>query len=115
MVYNCTITTLQGCIQEDSIYIIVRDEESVIPNVFTPNYHKPNPTTGLFNDRFYIQGLSFYPNSKLEIYDRWGRPVLNTANYANNWDGGGQSDGVYFYVLTVKNGKKFKGFVQIIN
>jgi gliding motility-associated-like protein len=109
-VYTVTITNIGGCTRTDSIRILVIDEKLGIPNVLTPNNAGP---LGL-NNIFYITNLQYYPNSNLQIFDRWGVQVFNTTDYLNNWNGGNQSDGVYYYVLTLNTGTKYKGFFQII-
>jgi gliding motility-associated-like protein len=86
---------------------VVLDEKIIVPNVITPNGDGKD-------DYFAISGLNYYPNSKLSIYDRWGKEVYTSNNYQNDWNGGGQSDGVYYYLLSLQNGKKYKGYFQII-
>ena len=82
--------------------IVVPDFQ--IPNIITPN------GDGL-NDKFVIVGGLL--GSRLEIYNRWGRKVSEFANYQNQWDGEGQSDGVYYYYLTETSGTKTKGWVEV--
>ena len=87
------------------------------PNVFTPNGDAAN-------QYFEIENMHEYPNSTLEIYNRWGRKVFETDNYNNDWDGGDLSDGVYFWIVYPSagvpefgNGKSkepFSGTVTII-
>jgi hypothetical protein len=43
-----------------------------IPNVITPNGDKDN-------QYFYIKGLEGYPNSRLEIFDRWGLKLYENS------------------------------------
>ena len=73
-----------------------------IPTLITPNNDGKN-------DAFEIQDLSFYPNHKLQIFNRWGKKVLETTQYRNNWKG---DAGIYFYQLTI-DGKDNKGWVQV--
>ena len=61
----------------------------VIPNVFSPN------SDGL-NDRWIIEGIEGVEHT-VRVYNRWGRIVLETSDYNNDWDGNGASDGTYFY------------------
>jgi gliding motility-associated-like protein len=77
-----------------------------VPNVFTPN------GDGL-NDFFVIKEAS-QSARRLEIYNRWGRKIGDWADYKNNWDGKGQSDGVYYYQITLADGSKQKGWVEIV-
>lgn len=105
--YYVTVTDPDGCSRTDSVTIDVIPQAISIPNVFTPNGDNKN-------DVFYVKNLEYYPNTHLVIYDRWGKKVYESSNYPNNWNGGDQSDGVYYYVLTLPNSKKFDGYVQIL-
>jgi len=80
-----------------------------IPNVITPNNDGKN-------DFFYIKGLDAYPNSELQIFNRWGNAIFSSSNYKNNWAGEGLAEGTYYYVLKVNNATKdvYKGWVEII-
>jgi len=106
-IYSITTTDSGGCQTITPFSIFVRDENVIIPNIITPN-------GDAINDYFVINNLQSYPNSELSIFDRWGKQVYTTNNYQNNWNGGGQSDGVYFYILTLPTGKKYQGFIQLI-
>ncbi|MCF8296188.1 MAG: gliding motility-associated C-terminal domain-containing protein [Saprospiraceae bacterium] len=87
--------TVVGCENyTDEILITVNDCQLEIPNVFTPN------GDGV-NDYFKIAGLENYPNSKLIIFTRNGNKVYESLNYLNNWDGGNNPDGVYFFKLFI--------------
>jgi len=79
--------------------------ETIIPNVFTPNGDQLNET-------FKIENL--LPNSRLTVYSRWGNIVYSNPNYANNWDGEMNSDGVYYYILSLPSGETKKGTVTIL-
>jgi len=89
-------------------------EVAKLPNVITPD------GDGL-ND-FWEVDLDVYPNPSVVIFDRWGRIVFETENYANNWNGVNQmdgkslDDGAYFYVLksSVKN-VEVKDYINILN
>ncbi|NTW32654.1 MAG: T9SS type B sorting domain-containing protein [Bacteroidetes bacterium] len=78
-----------------------------IPNVFTPNRDNKN-------DVFFIKNIDQNPNSKLLIYNRWGAKVYESNNYQNNWDGSNNSDGTYFYILTLSNTTSFKGTITLL-
>ncbi|MEX1239287.1 MAG: gliding motility-associated C-terminal domain-containing protein, partial [Cyclobacteriaceae bacterium] len=79
-----------------------------IPNIITPNGDE-------FNQYFHITKIELYRNSELTIMDRWGKEVFHAVNYHNDWDGGGQSSGVYFYILDLKRGNKvYKGSLTIL-
>ena len=75
----------------------------MIPNLVTPNGDAKN-------DAFAITGLP--AKSKLLICNRWGQAIYESSDYDNGWVD--SSDGIYFYVLTVPDGKSYKGWVQVI-
>ncbi|HXB14059.1 MAG TPA: gliding motility-associated C-terminal domain-containing protein, partial [Bacteroidia bacterium] len=106
-IYVATISNSFGCAKEDTVIVTVLDQAVIIPNVFTPNADGRN-------DDFVIQNLEYYPNSQLVVYNRWGEKVYSSDNYQNEWTGGTQNDGVYYYILTLSNGKKYKGYVDLI-
>ena len=70
-----------------------------IPDIITPN------GDGV-NDAFMVEGIHRFPSNELTVFNRWGREVYRTENYANDWEGtwNGQvlPDGTYFYLLTNK-------------
>jgi gliding motility-associated-like protein len=97
-----------GCtsiIHTDSVN--VNGCEITIPNIITPN------GDGL-NDVFHIKGLESFPDSKLILYNRWGKAIYKSDNYLNDWDGADHSDGVYYYVLTLQNGESRSGTVTLL-
>lgn len=107
-----------------------------IPNVFTPNGDGVNDYFIITLDggsdtpggtRGYSEGgneyddyepLSrYYEATDLTIFNRWGRIVYHSKDYQNDWDGGGLSDGTYFYVLKchgLKQDATYQGSVMII-
>ena len=59
----------------------------------------------------------YYESSELTIFNRWGRVVFHSKDYQNDWDGGGLSDGTYFYVLKchgLKQDATYQGSVMIV-
>ncbi len=92
----------------DEMTLTVNDCSIEIPNVFTPNGDGKN-------DFFVIKGLESYPNSKLIIFNRNGVKVFESKNYKNNWDGGNNSNSVYYYILTISDENKTerKGTITI--
>lgn len=83
-----------------------------IPDVITPN------GDGV-NDTFQIEGIERFPDNELFIYNRWGREIYSTEQYANEWDatfnGTPVPNGTYFYVLNNKRtGEELgKGYVTV--
>ncbi len=86
-----------------------------IPNVFTPN------GDGI-NDEFVIINLT--EGSSVTIYNRWGTLVFESLSASGGrlggvWDGRTTAgiacvEGVYYYVVTLQNGKSYRGFLELL-
>lgn len=79
-----------------------KDQTIGIPSLITPNGDGKNEV-------FFIQNLGFYPNHRLQIFNRWGARLLDSTNYQNDWSG---DPGVYFYHLEIA-GKEWKGWLLV--
>jgi gliding motility-associated-like protein len=94
-----------------------------IPELLTPNGDGKN-------DLWSIVGLENYPNTTVEIFNRWGTKVYGSDDYKNDWDGTSQSnlnvagdqlpESSYFYILTLggtesdpNTGKLFRGYIYL--
>jgi len=75
-------------------------------NVITPNGDGAN-------DLFEIDGLKFWPRTKLTIYNRWGQPVYKSEDYQNDW-GTDASEGTYFYLVEPSSGKNIQGVLKVV-
>lgn len=81
--------------------------ELEVPDIITPNGDGSN-------DLLIIENLEQYPNSILQIFDRWGRKVYESIDYQNDWNGGTLAVGTYFYVLTRNDEKSYHGTLTIL-
>ncbi|MDX2195649.1 MAG: gliding motility-associated C-terminal domain-containing protein [Cytophagales bacterium] len=104
------VVKAKGC---DSVYSdkIVTISDIRIPKGFSPNNDDKNPY-------FEISGIEEYPNSKLEVYNRWGKIVYSSDNYKNNWDGKGINSQIlnndtYLYILSLSDGRTIRDYVTI--
>ena len=80
-----------------------------IPNVVTPG------VADGANDAFRIRNLEFYPDNRLQIFNRYGRLVFEAKAYDNNWQGLAGQSGVYYYRLEVPSkGWAFTGWLEIV-
>lgn len=64
---------------------------TIIPNVVTANADGKN-------DVLIVQD-ELVGSVSIEVYNRWGEQVFESASYQNNWDGEGLSTGTYFLIL----------------
>jgi gliding motility-associated-like protein len=93
-----------GCVRTATIPVVCNIPAIIITQLVTPNGDGKN-------DTWIIQGINNFPNAKVNVYNRWGTEVYNSAPYNNNWDGKSNSNislgndylpaGTYFYVVDV--------------
>lgn len=103
---------------DDDVYTL-NNLNIILSTTFTPNMDG-------FNDVFEIIGLEYYPNNKIEIFNRWGELVYSASPYLNDWDGTNNNNNLkfqgdkvqedtYFYILTLdKKSGSFKNYVEVI-
>jgi gliding motility-associated-like protein len=101
--------TLTGVCDNAIITITVLNYsfEPLVHNAFSPN------SGDVINDRFVIEGIEFYQNNTVEIYNRWGVLVYEVTGYDNKDKsfkgvsegrvtisrGSDLPDGTYYYIL----------------
>ena len=92
-----------------------RDEITITP-LFIPNVIKPDNDGK--NETFIIRAESKFDQIGLTIFNRWGDPVFETADYQNDWAADGLNAGTYYYQVKGKRvgvtEKQYKGWVQVI-
>ena len=98
--YGCKDTLCQNLI------IIPAEIENI--NTITPN------GDGI-NDVLFFDYLDFYDQTEINIYNRWGNKIYSASPYLNNWSAEGLTDGIYFYVLEIKDNKqRYSSFFHLI-
>ncbi len=112
--YMVTGTSSNGCSDTDSITITVITDYNVgISNIMTPNGDG-------YNDRWIIQNVENYPNTKVIVVNREGQVVFSSDSYDNNWDGTNTygkalTDGTYYYIVQIPGSEKlYKGAITIL-
>jgi gliding motility-associated-like protein len=95
---GCSDTVIQE-------YLIV--DKIVASTVITPN-------GDLKNDNLVFANLWYYPNNKLTVYTRWGNTIFEQEKYQNDWDGGGNAVGTYYFILEVEGLEPMKGSFTIL-
>lgn len=101
------VTTADGCTDTITLIYNILPVDIIAPNVFSPN------NDGL-NDYLEFTGLEFYSNADLKVYSRWGNKVFEAASYRNGWNGKDTSEGTYFYILTLADGREYVGHVTLV-
>ena len=101
------VQTTDGCLDTLCQDITIIPAEISFPNVITPNGDN-------VNDFLYFKYLEYFGSNNLTVYDRWGKIVFEKQNYTNDWNADKVTDGTYYYVLKIQNGKEYPGCVQII-
>lgn len=103
-------TTINGCEYTDEVTVVIL--AAIIPdNAFTPNADG-------FNDTWYIDRITEWPNAQIVVYSRWGQKVYEVTNYSNDWDGDGLPAATYYYVIELNpidfNTNPYTGSVTIV-
>ena len=104
--YLIQVMDANGCIFDLEVSIGL-DQTLFIPNVFTPN------NDGI-NDIFFIRNLP--SDAQLRITNRWGKTIFESGSYQNDWDGGNNSDAIYYYIFRMPNDPEeaYTGWVEIL-
>jgi gliding motility-associated-like protein len=110
--YYLNVTTAQGCTGVDSVFV------QVLPALTIPNVFSPHLADGI-NDTWEIKNLELFPESVLQVYDRYGRRVHYNKGYSTPWDGKINGvlvpKGVYYYIVEPKNGEKlYTGSITLL-
>ena len=99
-IFGCTDTLCQ------LLQIIPAEIENL--NAITPNGDN-------INDVLYFDYLDSYDETELYIYNRWGNLIYSASPYVNDWSGEGLKDGVYYYILKIKDtDKTYSSFFHLI-
>lgn len=109
--YNVTLAVEsdQGCPDTATLYFR-RDGVVYASCILSPNDDGSN-------DKLYFKGLENYPNNKIVIYSSSGEKIYEITNYENDWDGRGEKEGTYYYILEVPNARPqttFASYFKII-
>ncbi|MCU0470354.1 MAG: gliding motility-associated C-terminal domain-containing protein [Arcicella sp.] len=94
--YILTTSNEWGCIHHDSTLVEVI-ENTMIPNVFTPNNDK-------VNDFWELKMAEFFADIEVSVYNRWGELVFYSKGYKEPFDGTYKGERLPFdsYVYMIK-------------
>ncbi len=83
-----------------------------IPNTFTPN------SDGI-NDYWEIANIDMFPDSRVQVFNRWGQLVFETRSNDMMWDGtskmGNCPTGTYLYNIELHNrSEPYQGYITLV-
>gem|GEM_PF-6524094 len=102
---------------------ILQEEFGCIPDIMIPGGISPNGDG--FGETWHIEGLEFYPEATVLIFNRWGNKVFEEKPFNNDWNGIGNENGAdllptgtYFYIIDLDgdnsdNEEVINGFIYI--
>jgi gliding motility-associated-like protein len=112
--YQIQVMDNNNCLSDIIITTIGESDEDCIevPNAFTPNGDGINDTWDIYN-------IDMYPNSLIQVYNKWGQIVFSTISDNEKWDGRGSygelPSGTYIYIIDLGNrAEKKTGSVNIV-
>jgi len=103
--YDLTVTDENGCKLMDSWTLDGTNETCFeIPEILTPNGDG-------YNDLWIIYGIEAYPETTIELFDRWGKRVYHSeGNQADPFDGTYNGKELpmesYHYIIDLHNGSE---------
>ncbi|RLD46926.1 MAG: hypothetical protein DRI86_01880 [Bacteroidetes bacterium] len=93
-----------GC--EDEIDITSTNCDVEVPNIITPNGDGSNDVFKIILKGTTKDFYESFPNSKLIIFNRWGKKIYESNNYQNDWSADNLTDGVYYWNLYLADGQE---------
>jgi gliding motility-associated-like protein len=103
-IYTTVITDANGCTTtaDGNVATSECNFNIIVHNVITPNGDGAN-------DTWIIEGITFYPNTTLMVFDKLGDKVFESKNYDGKWSASDVPDGTYFYLLKLNTANKIGG------
>jgi gliding motility-associated-like protein len=89
---------------------VATEVEFLPPNVITPNGDGKNDFFTLPTLPPDFCGATF---ASVRIFTRWGQQVYTSPERSFSWGGAGAA-GNYFYLVTYTDGRKFKGWLEVL-
>jgi gliding motility-associated-like protein len=92
------------CVQETQLPAVEVKAAKFVPNIITPNGDDQNEV---------FEAAHSCP-PQLQVFSRWGQKVYESAAYQNDWNGGTQPAGTYYYLMRFPDGRRVKGWLEIV-
>lgn len=94
--YLVTITDGQGCELTQDVTIEMNEGCFFIAEAISPNGDG-------YNDDWVVGGLEFFPESTVQVFNRWGQLLFESKGYPTRWDGTFDGKNLpmadYYYVI----------------
>lgn len=109
--YTVVVTDVIGCTLTELVEVEPTEGCFFIATAVTPNGDG-------FNDDWVIGGLEYFPNSMVQVYNRWGQLMFESRGYATRWDATWNGRRVpvadYYFVITFdENEEPITGTVTV--
>jgi gliding motility-associated-like protein len=91
----------------NQLFFEIEQRDIKVPNVITPNGDGAN-------DFFLVEGLEYYPQNTVQLFNRWGQVVFTANNYTNNYSPTDLESGTYYYKVIVPDEPEQNGPIRII-
>jgi gliding motility-associated-like protein len=93
VIITLTATNINGC---ETVLNIPFSVEYFI-HFFVPTAFSPNGDG--HNDWWKVEGMLFFKEFNLKVYNRWGQQIWESNDANKGWDGSGVPTGTYTYIL----------------
>ena len=107
--------SIYGCSDTVNQVIYFLPNNAVPIDVFIPTGFSPNDDNE--NDSWSITGLEKYPNSIINVFNRWGQLLFEGGPKNSIWNGLYEGKILptadYYYIVDLGNGTKFNGVVTL--
>ncbi len=110
--YTLTVTDTNGCFASDTMRVLY-EEPITFPSGFSPNGDGKN-------DVWNLDFIEAFPNTTVQVFNRWGQVIFESRSYTEPWDGSFEGkavpSGTYYYIIDLKDDKfdPFTGPITIM-
>lgn len=109
--YSVIVVDAIGCTLSEFVEVEPTEGCFFIATAVTPNGDG-------FNDEWVIGGLEYFPNSMVQVYNRWGQLLFESRGYSTRWDATWNGRRVpiadYYFVITYdENREPITGTVTV--
>ena len=113
--YTFAAEDANGCVTDTTVYL----DCIPLPEPFPAQFISPNGDNK--NDRWTIGNMYYFPNAKIQVFNRWGIEVFSTeGRYLGDWEGTNKDgktlpSATYFYVIDTKkkSQRPFNGYLEL--